>query len=153
MQECPARPPIPRVPAIIAKKQGNQPSMVFRRFQIACGMQFAKCITHRQGFVAVVVEPNMGPEAWYVGFTYLPAGTGAELIKVANHLSRDTIASACTPQSLSISAEAVLAVSMGADGVRTYILSAPVHEQQGAAFAPWLHFTDRRFVCTFAFKL
>ena len=63
--------------------------MVFRR-QIACGMQFAKCITH-QGFVAVVVEPNMGPEAG-TGFTYLPAGTGAELIKVANHLSRDTIA-------------------------------------------------------------
>ena len=151
MQECPVRPPIPRVPAIDAKKPAGKPSMVFKRFQIATGMQFAKCITQRQGFVAVVVEPNrgMGPEAWYVGVAYLPAGTGAELLKVCNHLSRDTIGSACSPQSLSISAEAVLAVSMGADGVRTYILSAPVYEQCGATFAPWLHF-NQLGVCTFA---
>jgi len=149
MQECPVRPPIPRVPAIDAKKQASKPSMVFKRVQIATGMQFAKCITQRQGFVAVVVEPNIGTEAWYVGFTYLHAGTSAELIKVCNHLSRDTIGTACTPQSLSISAEAVLAVSMGADGVRTYILSAPVHREHGPVFAPWLHF-NRIGVCTFA---
>lgn len=148
-----SRPPIQRVPAIDATKKGDaKPAMDFKRFYIACGRQSAKHITHRQGFLAVVVEPSPSDnlaEAWYVGFTYMPSGTGAPLVKVISHLHKDAIGIVGAPKSLSISAEAVLAVAMGADGVRTFILSTPVEHHRGATFAPWRHFNNLG-VCSFA---
>jgi len=68
---------------------------------------------------------------------------------ILNHLQGDTIGVHGTPQSLSISPENVLAVAMGADGVRTWILSAPLGGFGCAHAMPWKHFSDIG-VCTLA---
>lgn len=118
--------------------------MDVKRLPIARGLQRVKYMTHKNGWLAVLIEATNTADAWHVATTYLPSGTGSELIKVVSHTSSDV--SGESPHSLSISPEAVLAIAMGSDGVRMYVLSPPAG-QTSAKSQPWKTINDS---CHFA---
>lgn len=128
-------------------------NMEVKRLEIARGaMRQVRCITHRHGFVAAVIEAVPGSaiaEAWCVGFTYLYAGPDAHFVKIVTHMARDCIGLAGAPHTLSISPECVLAVGMGTEGVHTFALAAPVEQFQAARASRW-HCLNNIGLCTFA---
>lgn len=127
--------------------------MDLKRFEIARGaMRHVRCITARHGFVAVALEPHSGSapsETWCVAFSYLPAGKNARFVRVVTHTTDNKLVFSGTPQSLSISAENVLCVPMGTDGVRTFALAAPVEPYQSIKSSMWQHLNNIG-LCTFA---